>query len=212
MTGSRRSAGLGLAWFGAVGLVVTALAGCTADDGFEIPEPTVTPAPTPTPTPTEDPSPEPGADGPMDRSDTDLGIVFHDLPAVSGDARAALDVLTLFQVEFWRALSSGEIDPLMSTLAAPEVVSVVQAQLDGNASGGWTLLGPVSVTPSIDEATEHVAVGSVCLDYSEGLFVNDGITHTAAEVEMDEGLLADTELAKDSGRWVVTGWEATGTC
>ncbi|WP_456788781.1 hypothetical protein [Cellulomonas sp. P5_C5] len=118
------------------------LAGCTGEEPAPTTAPTsAAPAPSPTPTPT----PTPTATGPMDRSDAALGIQFENLPDVTGDARAALDLYTLFEVEFWRSTTQGAVSDLMPVVANPAVVAVVQTQVDGNASRGLTINGETRV-------------------------------------------------------------------
>lgn len=112
-------------------VVLGLVAGCTGG-GRRLPGLTASPtavaeSPSPTPSPT--------AGLPVDRSDPKLGIVFEPLPAVTGDALTALDTLTLFEVEAWRAMTTGTVDPGLPIIATPGAISQLQAQLDGNAAG-----------------------------------------------------------------------------
>ena len=188
----------------AVGL----LAGCAAA-GREPPGLTASPS-----VAVESPTPSPTVEGPIDRSDPDLGIVFTDLPDVTGDARSALDMLTLFEVEFWRAQSSGNYDSGIGLIAAPDVTSVVKAQVDGNNAGGWSLSGVLTIRAAVDQATEVSATASVCRDFSEVLFSNAGVTQSASEVGIVAGDLVEVSMSRDGadGGWTVGSYAVAGTC
>ena len=163
-------------------VVVCLLTGCT--DGAEEPAglstvtdtPPATPEPTPTPTPT----------GPVDRSDEEVGIVFVDLPDVTGDALTAIDALTLYEVEEWRAMTTGVLDPSIAFFVSQEVMEIVQAQLDGNAESGWTIDGVLVTTVDIVDADAHTAHATVCRDGVDALYTNAGVTYSAGDVGLTE--------------------------
>lgn len=189
----------------AVGL----LAGCAAA-GQEPPGLTASPSVT-----AESPTPSPTVEGPIDRSDPDLGIVFTDLPDVSGDARSALDMLTLFEVEFWRALSTGAFDPSIGLIASPDVAAIVKAQVDGNVERGWTIDGVFHVTADIIEADAATARATMCEDFTDGIFTNDGVTYSADEIDLAEASLIEVTLSRSEGAdgpWTVTSYAHTDQC
>lgn len=192
-------------------LVLSLLAGC--DGGGQEPaglttvtaSPTATePTPTPTPTPT----------GPVDRSDEEVGIVFEDLPDVTGDALTALDTLTLFEVEEWRAMTTGAIDSDIAFFVAPEVVDLVQAQLDGNVEGGWTVDGVLTVTVQAIDADAHTAHATVCRDDGSALYTDASGTYTPAELDLPDALLFNAVLSRidETSPWMLESYDGAGTC
>jgi hypothetical protein len=150
----------------------------------------------------------------MDRSDPTLGIVFTDLPDVTGDARSAVNTLTLFEVEAWRALTTGVPSPTIPVIATPEVVALVQAQLDGNAGDGWTLSGELHESVSIDTADAHTATAVVCQDWSEVVSTKDGVPHTSEELGEDGTVRFDVAMSRvaENDPWMVLNYEWNETC
>ena len=162
------------------GTTVLLLTACTS----EAPEPapaSTSASPTSAPTPTSTPTPT--ASGPMDRSDAALGIQFENLPDVTGDARAALDVYTYFEVEFWRSTVDGKLSDAILTVADPDVVALVQAQVDGNA--GLTVGGENRIEISDIVADAATATLTTCQDTS-GFLVTDADGKVWTGVELGE--------------------------
>lgn len=190
-------------------LLVGFLASCTGG-GKEPPGLTASPSATPE-SPSASPTP---VDAPIDRSDPDLGIVFTDLPDVTGDARSALDTLTLFEVEAWRAQKGGVMNDVISLIASSEMVALLQAQLDGNAEGGWTLSGELDVAITVEQADAQSALATVCQDWSKVISTQDGVAHTAEDLGEQGGYLFEVPMSRASadGPWSVVYYERTGTC
>ena len=195
--------------FAAVGAItVLLLTACTA----QVPEPGPTAtsaAPTSTPTPT--PTPTPTATGPIDRSDAALGIQFESLPDVTGDARAALDAYTYFEVEFWRSTTSGAVSGAIPAVADPAVVAVVQTQVDGNAQKGLKIGGQTQIHLLDVVADAASATVTTCQDPTKALVTyEDGTTKTVGDVggtrlKVVAGMRKEADLP-----WQVVTIENTG--
>jgi len=124
-----------------------ACAACTSSDPQD---PDTTPATTPTPTvaatPTSTASPTPAstavtADGVIDRTDEDLGIVFTDLPDVTGPAIDALNTYTLFETDFWKATTTSKVPDDLAQITSNSVFDTVKTQADTNKKNGYTIDG-----------------------------------------------------------------------
>ncbi|NKY39947.1 hypothetical protein [Cellulomonas septica] len=179
------------------------LAACTTPEPEPTPAAATSAAPSPTPTPT------PTASGPIDRSDDALGIRFEDLPDVTGDARAALDVYTLFEVEFWRSTTDGAVAGTLEAVAAPAVLDVVRTQVDGNA--GFDVGGQTSVRFLDVQADAATATIRTCND-STGAVVTlaDGTTRTGAEVGAAPAVVVTGMTKTPDLPWQVTTTDNTG--
>lgn len=193
-------------------LTVLVVGACTGEQEPQE-SPTATSSPTTSPSPTPTPTPEPTAEGPVDRSDPELGIVFEELPEAEDEARAALDTLTLFEVEFWRAQSSGTLGPELSLIADDQPIRVVRAQVDGNNDSGWTLGGTIRITAQIEDSAEQAATGTVCRDFTDVVFTHEGTEYTAEELDLDEPEEARVALSRSAeDGWVLTSYTVEDTC
>jgi hypothetical protein len=191
-------------------LVVGVLAGCGGGGEEPLGLSTVTAEPTQEVTP----SPLPSTGGPVDRSDEAVGIVFEDLPEVTGDALKALDTLTLYELEERRATTTGVFDPSIAMFASPDVVALVQGQVDGNAESGWTVGGVLVSVVDIVDADAHTAHATVCRDASDVLYTNAGATYTAADVGLTDRAFFEVVMSRldDTVPWMVESYERNGTC
>jgi hypothetical protein len=198
-----------VAW-AVVGVVLVGLlAGCSSGR-HEPPKGTASPSavaesPTPSPTPT--------GESVIDPSDPKLGIVFTKMPVLTGDAAAALNGLSFFESEFWRALSTGKVDPIFMLIASSDVQAIVQAQVDGNIALGVTIHGTLTESVNITRADAGTAVGTTCQDFSGVTFTNARGTFTAAEGGIVDKYLFDVTLSRPNGAgWIVETYKENGTC
>ena len=170
----------------------------------------VTVSPTPV---LQTPSPSPTAAGVIDASDPKLGIVFTKMPKLTGDAASALNGLSLFESEFWRATTTGKVDPILMLIASPDVRAIVQAQVDDNIARGATIHGTLTVSVNITRADASTAAGTTCQDFSGVKFTNAKGTFTAAEGGIVDKYLFDVTLFRpNGGGWIVDTYKRNGTC
>jgi len=159
-------------------LATATLLACAACTSSDPQDPVTTPAATPTPTvatstPTPTASPTPAstavtADGVIDRTDEDLGIVFTDLPDVTGPAIDALNTYTLFESDFWKATTTSKIPAELEQLTSPKVYDLVKTQVDTNKKNGYTMGGTnrIAITEVKDvDSTSATIVG--CHDFDD---------------------------------------------
>ncbi|ROS23832.1 hypothetical protein [Cellulomonas sp. PhB150] len=197
-------------------LVLASSTACTSDDAPDGPMTTAvtTPATTtapPSPTPTA--TPTAAAEGPIDRTDTDLGIIFTDLPDVTGDAKAAVDVYTLYEADFWKALTTAKIPAELRAITSPAVYTNVKSQVDGNAKAGTTLSGANRVQLVDVKADADSASIETCQVSSDWLFtLKDGSTKTGPEAGFDPIIIKVTMTHAAGSPWTVDTYTAGDAC
>jgi len=192
-----------------VGAMLVGLAAGCSSGGHEPPGLTASPTPV-----VQTPSPSPTAAGVIDRSDPKLGIVFTKMPDMTGDAASALNGLSQFEVDFWRATTTGKVDPLLVLTTSPDVKAIVQAQVDGNIARGATIHGTQTVSVNITSADTTTAVGTSCHDPIGVMFTNADGTFTAAEGGIVDRNFFDVTLSRPNGvgLWAVDTYKRNGTC
>ena len=190
-------------------MLVGLLAGCSSGR-HEPPKGTASPS-----TATESPTPSATSTGEsvIDASDPKLGIVFTKMPDLTGDAASALNGLSLFESEFWRATTTGKVDPILMLIASSNVQAIVQAQVDGNIARGATIHGTLTVSVNITRADAGTALGTTCQDFSGVTFTNAKGTFTEAEVGIVDKYLFDVTLSRPNGTgWMVDTYKRNGKC
>jgi len=189
--------------------LVGLMAGCSSG-GQKPPKVTVPPSavagsPTPSPTPT--------GESVIDASDPKLGIVFTKMPELTGDAASALNGLSVFEVAAWRATTAGKVDPILVLIASPEVLRMVQGQVDGNITRGITIHGTLTVTVNVTSADSTTAVGTSCQDFTRMNYTSAEGTFTAAEGGIVDKYFFDVTLFRpNGGGWIVDTYNRNGTC
>ena len=151
-----------------VGACVTLLTGCAAEKS-DLPGLTASPTPAvsssaPEPTPTERTA--------TDLSDPELGIVFDDIPSLTGPAASAYDAVAIYRVERWRSQTTGTVSPALMQFASPEILRKVEYGIQRNNEDGFGFDGVVRNTISSVVVDGATATASVCVDYSDVLFTH----------------------------------------
>ncbi|WP_156043739.1 hypothetical protein [Cellulomonas sp. URHE0023] len=189
-------------WVVVSAVCVGVLAGCSGSPDepaglSATPTTAVEPSPTPTPTPT--PSSEV-----QDQSDPALGIVFTDIPDLTGDEADVYNTLATYQKEYWRTLTTNTVSPAFSVIAAAEIQDRMQQIATTNAND-LGQIGPVFHT-SIGNVvvTGDTAQGAVCEDFSGATFADKDGTYTPDEAGFEKRLKSVT-LSRVGGenRWIV---------
>ena len=189
-------------------MLVGLLAGCSS--GGQKP-PGLTASPTSV---VQTPSPSPTAAGVIDRSDPKLGIVFTKMPDLTGDAASALNGLSQFEVDFWRATTTGKVDPLLMLSTSPDVQQSVHNQIDGNTAQGVVIHGTSTVSVNITSADATTAVGTACEDPSGVMYTNAEGTFPLASAGYVDVARFDVTLSRPNGvgLWAVDTYKRNGTC
>ena len=203
---------------GAAGLAVVLLVGgCTAHDP-DMPgltaSPTTESTPTATPTPTPTSTQSKIAGTVVDLSDAELGIVFDDVPELSGDEADVHNWIATFEVEYWRTMTTNTVSPAMSVMASPEVQARMDRMAANNTASGLEVGGELSVTISRIAVSGDTAVGWVCDDFRGAAFADPSGEYTPEQMGADVPIAKDVSLVRGvgEGQWTVATLEDAGSC
>lgn len=191
---------------------VALLAGCTGSGPAPAASSTAPPrstAPSATPTPTPTPT-----GGVQDQSDTALGIVFTDVPELSGDEADVWNWIATYEKEYWRTMTTNEVSPAFSAIGSAAVqksmAEVVRDNRDVSATIGGTFRATVGgVTVDGDTAT-----GVACDDYTDVTFEDADGPDTPEEAGFGEPRRKRLTLLRGQaeGIWRVETVKVEGTC
>ena len=190
--------------------VVVLLAGCTTPGptpAATTPPPSSAASPTPTPTPTP-------TGGVQDQSDQALGIVFDDVPQLSGDEADVWNWIATYEKEYWRTMTTNEVSPAFAALGSAAVqksmAQVVADNREVEATIGGTFRATVGgVTVDGDSAT-----GVACDDYADVTFEDADGPDTPEEAGFGEPRRKRLTLQRLQGEgiWRVQTVKVEGTC
>ncbi len=162
---------------------------------------TVTAAPTPTPSPT------------IDYSDAELGIVFEDDTDLTGDEAEVYHWAAVYETEYWRTMTTNTLSPKFSTIASPEIQSLMQQIADGNAAIQLKTGGALHVDVREVAVDGETARAVVCVDYRDVTATDPNGSYTAAEVGYGETTREELSLARVADQtWIVLTSTVTPTC
>lgn len=185
------------------------LTGCTPSD-----EPTATAAPTPTATSTPTPAPSPTpTDGIQVHSDPNTGIVFEDVPDLTGDEAEVYNWIAMHQNAFWDTLRTNQVSSMYAPLASAEVQEIAAGIAADNSANGVRIGGEFHTRISDIVVSGDTATGKVCDDFRQATFTTDAGEFTAADVQLDVPERGTVELLRrGEGAWYVTRVTGDGTC
>ena len=202
----------------ACAVVALAAAGCSGGDqdmpGLTAsPTQTATPAETPTPTPSETPTSIAGTV--VDLSDPELGIVFEDVPELSGDEADVHNWIATFEVEYWRTLTTNAVSPGFAVFASPEEQAKIAGFAEQNTTAGLEIGGTYHV--SIDDIVVNgdTATGLACDDYTDVTLARPDGPRSLADEGIDVPRLIEFTLARSDrgdGLWTVVMSDGVGSC
>jgi hypothetical protein len=186
-----------------------ALAGCTSQ-AADTPAASTSPPPATTVAPTPEATP---ASTVADLSDPELGILFEDVPALTGDEADVYRTVATFQVEYWRTMTTNTVSPGAGVVAAPEMVAVLERIATNNGADSAQIGGTFRTRVSDVEVDGDVATALTCDMYADVTFADVNGSATPEEAGFgDNILLKDTLRRTPEGRWVLGTSERTGTC
>jgi len=198
-------------------LVVGVLVGCTG--GGEEPSglSTVTAEPTPeaSPTPTPTPSPTSIVGVVVDMSDPELGIVFDDIPALSGDEADVYNWIATFEQEYWRTLKTNEASPAFDVFTSADVKARMEEIAANNTAGQSKVGGVFHVRISDVSVDGDTARAATCDDYGQVTPEDADGPQTLEEVGLAEPVLLEVTLARNTageGLWTIQTSRQVGTC
>ncbi|WP_156043730.1 hypothetical protein [Cellulomonas sp. URHE0023] len=196
-------------WVVVSAVCVGVLAGCsgTPDEPAGLsatPTTAVEPSPTPTPTPSSEV---------QDQSDPALGIVFTDIPELTGDEADVYNTLATFEKEYWRTLTTNTVSPAFSVIASVEIQDRMQQAATNNANDLVHIAGVFHTSVGSVVVTGDTAQGSACEDFSQATFADKNGTATPDEAGFSKRLVPFT-LGRVPGedRWVVLTTVAGDPC
>ena len=113
----------------ALTLGVLLLAGCTSPavepPGLTASSPTTSATPEPSPTPT---------DGIQIHSNTEAGIVFDDVPDLTGDEAEVYNWIAIYQNAFWETLRTNEVSNTFAAFTSTEIQDTMARVAADNAA------------------------------------------------------------------------------
>ena len=190
-------------------LTLLLTAGCTAG-GIE--PPGLTAAPT-TSTPTPTPSPTPDPDGILVQSDPEMGIVFEDVPDLTGVEADVYDTVALFEKAYWSTMTTNEVNPMFEILASPELKEGMGQVAAKNTAISADIAGTYRVRVSEVTITGDGEASAVaCSDYGEVTFVSNEGTFTPEEAGFGVPHRSEYRLRNLGESWQVTTGELGGSC
>lgn len=163
--------------------------------------------------PSPEPSPTPDADGILEQSQPELGIVLEDPPALTGVEADVYDGVALYMKAYWTTMTTNEASPMFELLASPELQEAMRAMAARNAGNALDIGGTYRVRiTDVTVTGEGEATAAVCSDYRETTFADPDGQYTPAEVDMGEPAGTAFTLSHLGGAWRVQTSEGTGPC
>jgi hypothetical protein len=173
--------------------------------------PTGTPTPTPTPTSTESKI----AGTIVDLSDPELGIMFDDIPELSGDEADVHNWLATYRLEYWRTLVENQPSPAFVVFTSPELQADMASLAAENAADGWRVEGTFHVTIGDVVVDGDSATATTCDDYTHVSISDDEGPVPLEEEGAEAPVLLKATLARNpraEGAWTVLLTDRIGSC
>lgn len=199
-----------------VGLaLVGVLAGCTGGGQEPAGLSTATAEPSPTTASTPSPSPTSIVGQMQDMSDPELGIVFDDAPALSGDEADVYNWVATFEQEYWRTLKTNQASPAFSVFTSADVQARMAEIAANNAAGQSKVGGVFHVRISDISVDGDSASATTCDDYGQVLPEDGDGPQTLDEVGLAVPVLLQVTLTRNTagdGLWTIETSTQVGKC
>ncbi|RHA43953.1 hypothetical protein D1825_03795 [Cellulomonas rhizosphaerae] len=182
-------------------LCVALAAGCTSSDPAPVPSTTkaTTPSPTPTPTPT-------AANEVQDLSNAELGIEFEDVPSLTGAEAEVYNLLSTYQTEYWRTMTTNSVSPTFSVISSGDVQATMKGIVKTNKDGNITLGGVFSTTISDLAVDGDKATAAICDDYARMTVKDPNGTYTPEQVGYGVPRHKDVTVTRGTSGTTGTSW------
>ena len=188
-------------------LGVLLLTGCTSPT---VEPPALTASPTTSATP--EPSPTP-TDGIQIHSNTEAGILFDDVPDLTGDEAEVYNWIATYQKAFWETLRTNEVSDTFAAFTSAEVQDSLAQPASNNAAHGFRVGGTFTTWIRDIAVTGETATAVNCDDLREATFATDAGTFSAEDVGQGVPQRYRVELLRlDSGTWYINRFVKEGTC
>ena len=197
--------------------LVAVLAGCSGggQEPAGLSTVTASPAPEVSPTPIPTPTPTSILGRVLDMSDPELGIVFDDVPDLTGDEADVYNWIATFEVEYWRTLVTNVASPAFSVFTSAEVQARMEEIAANNTAGQSKVAGVFHVRIADIVVTGDTARATTCDNYGEMLAEDGDGPQTLEEVGLAEPVLLEVTLARNpagQGLWTIQTSRQVGTC
>ena len=195
-------------------LTVGALLLLTACTSQAAEPPGLTASPTATTTDAPTPTPEPTAtDGIQVHSDPEAGIVFEDVPDLTGDEAEVYNWIATYQKAFWQTLRTNEVSGTFATFTSAEIQDTMARIVSNNTRDGVGIAGVFHTRITDVVVTGDGATALVCDDFRESTFTTADGTFNATEAQQDIPQLGKVELLRlEDDLWYVNRETGAGTC
>lgn len=188
-------------------LCVALVAGCTSSDAPPVASTTKATTPRPTPTPT-------ASSEVQDLSSTELGIVFQDVPSLTGAEAEVYNLLSAYQTEYWRTMTTNTVSPAFAVLASGDVQATMKGIVKTNKAGSIALGGVFSTTISDVAVDGEKATAAICDDYAKMTVQDPNGTYTPDQVGYGVPRHKDVTVTRGlTGKtWMVQTVTVEGSC
>ena len=172
--------------------------------------PALTASPTTSATP--EPSPTP-TDGIQIHSNTEAGIVFDDVPDLTGDEAEVYNWIAIYQNAFWETLRTNEVSSTFAAFTSTEIQDSMARVAADNAADKVTIGGTFHSRITDIVVTGDTATGVKCNDFREATFTTPEGTFDAKQAQQDVPQRNALRLLRmDNGVWYVNKLVGDGTC
>jgi hypothetical protein len=179
------------------------------DDAGGLPSLTTQPSSTDSTTPSGTPSsPAPSAEPTQTVTKYgQLTLVFNQPATVDAKARPALRTYRVFQQTFRGMLGTDTNNPLLTSVAGPNVVKYVQKVLQNQLKDGDRLGGTLTVTAKVGQVGQASVLIGGCFDQSKSYGIRSNGSHYVADVVKKQPRLQVGAIASStSGGWRITDY------
>jgi len=188
-------------------LCVALVAGCTSSDPAPVPSTTKTTTPGPTPTPT-------ASSEVQDLSNAELGIEFEDVPSLTGTEAEVYNLLSTYQMEYWRTMTTNSVSPTFSVISSGDVQATMKGIVKTNKDGNITLGGVFSTTISDLAVDGDKATAAICDDYARMTVKDPNGSYTPEQVGYGVPRHKDVTVTRGTSgtTWKVQTVTVEGSC
>ncbi|MBO0919705.1 hypothetical protein J1G42_02555 [Cellulomonas sp. zg-ZUI222] len=185
-----------------------ALAGCTSQ-AVEPPGLTASPTPQASAEATPEPTPESST---QDMSDPELGIIFDDVPTLTGDEADVWNTVATYQVEYWRTMTTNTVSPAFAVIASADVQAVMERIATNNTADAVDIGGTFRTRVSDVTVTGDTATAAVCDDYRDATFADADGPDTPETAGFGYPRRETVQLQRLGDRWVIGTTAGEGSC
>jgi len=147
-------------------------------------------------------------------SDAKLGIVFHDVPRLTGAEAQVYNTLSVGQTEYWRTMTTNAVSPAFAIIGSGTVQNEMQEIVATNTKGKITIGGVFNTTVSDVKVKGDTATGVTCDDYKDMTVKDPKGSYTPDQVGYGTPSRSDVTLQRIPGKdvWKIQRSVVDGSC